>query len=210
MLPTAIFDVVRTVFNRGKGKPFPKHPDADVQRTLLTAIYNDVNAQQAGHVERSRVMVDIRKDGTADVCFAPDHLMPNKSKSCPPGHVIEGLATGVYEQFLKPRGIAPDKVTFHDYIPAYHFKGPTFFDSEDQPALWRTAKLNWNGTQYDLEPRSGPMQMFDPSLSRKVPKAVLPLATMTTDRVVFLNEYTPYTPRQQAAGTYRTGIILKV
>jgi len=187
-----------TAFNTRCDKPFTRVPARGTQRTILLASYNDLAAPMAGHTQTARVMVDIRKDGSAAVCFGPDYQSPTHSKSCPPGFVIEGLATGVYEQFLKPHGVAPEKVSFHDYIPAYTFKGPTFFDSVNQPALWRTAKMHWSGTQYNLAAQPETAALFDPRLSRKVPKALLQLQVLEAQVRLDLSRYTPPTSRQQA------------
>jgi hypothetical protein len=155
-------------------------------------------------------MLETHPGGRAHICFAPDRESVTGGKSCPPGFVIEGLATGVYRELLEPLEIRPQDVAFREHIPAMTFGGPTWMDRLETKPLWRLALLDWAGEKYVLArlleqetvlPTSRDT-MFDETLTGGVPRLIqqLPLLPPTQTRELNLR---PYTERPASAAPRR-------
>lgn len=187
-----ILDMAARLFSRSS-KPFAA-ASYDVDRQIYRGVYNDLCAQKPGFTEICKVLVENHPDQKAYVCITPDKKSATAGRSCPPHLVIEGLATGIYQQLLAPVGIKPATVSFWDHVPAYRSHmlshGP----------LWRFHALDWDGQQYNLarlpmarEARIGLLGMpMDETLTCGVPKLIeqLPLLAPTSTQELDLRPYT--------------------
>jgi len=166
--------------------------------THLHLLYNDIFAQRAGLAETCNALVT-RKQGQAFVCFAPDHLSESRSLGCPPGQVIQALATGVYHEVLAKEGLKPDQVHYAAYMPSMHIR----MHNMTTPPTMRWAHLVYGPKghphAYDVSSAPAPMatRLFEKLAEHKIPAAVQALPDMRIARMVDLRGYTPPLPHQR-------------
>ncbi len=189
MITAYFFDALYKLQQIGE-QPFSSFARGDVQRSCYRGVYNDIAAQVDGFTESCKILVEKRPSGRVNVCFAPDLESPTRGKSCPPGHVIEGLATGVYNEILKPQGIKPENVYFCDHNPAFKMTGATWMDDVAFPNLWREGKMRFVEDEYHLERQTTPTEAFDKSWRKDVPKIIKQLPRLTASQEYDLRRYT--------------------
>lgn len=146
-----------------------------ISRDIISARYPDLAAQRSTTVpfnEVCNILVERHRDGSTYVCFSANFNSADRTLDCPPGFVIEGLATGVYHEFLRTQGIAPQEAHFFDHIPARKDPNPIWMDRFETPDFWRAAHLVYEDGQYNLAQRDAPNITIDPALHRGVPKLV--------------------------------------
>lgn len=161
-------------------------------RDIISARYPDKVAQRNTAVpfnEVCNILIERHRDGSTYVCFSANFASADHTLDCPPGFVIEGLATGVYHEFLRTQGIAPQEARFFDHIPARKDPNPIWMDRFETPDFWRAAALIYDGKQYRLKHATAHQQVIDPALQRGVPKLVRQLPFEQPKRQLDLTRY---------------------
>jgi hypothetical protein len=176
----------------GPATPFRALSLAQRDFIFLQVVYNDIAAERRGFTETARAIIEQHRNG-ANVCLAPDLLSPTQSRSCPPQYVIEGLATGIYEQMLLPDGISPVQTRFFEYQPPCDDGHPSWMDRHSSPALWRQTPLHYARGQFHLVIDEQTQRPIATPPRDDVPRRLRHLSQHKAEMVLDLRAYT--TPR---------------
>jgi hypothetical protein len=191
MIVAAAFDLISHY--RPANRPFSRLAAPVIAwRDTLSARYPDLVAARNSAVpfdEVCNILIEQHIDGQTYVCFSANFNSADRTLDCPPGFVIEGLATGVYHEFLRSFDIAPEHIHFFDHVPAHKDPNPIWMDRFETPDFWRAAMLVYEGSQYNLANRPDPNTLIDPALHRGVPKLVRELPFQRPQRQLNLHSY---------------------